>query len=175
MRHLSCTFALLAICVLSACSGSGTSHSSMMPSPMPSSTANLAGTWSLSDQMAPSVSSCTGSLSPASYTFCSSYTFTLTENMGSFSGTATASCYQGTLSVMGTINGATFMGTTSFTTGSGAVLVINFSGSVSGSSMTLSPTSFSVQGTMDSCLVSGTYTGTAQTSGGGGTGGGGGY
>ena len=173
MKHY--TLALLAFCLLAACSGSGSSHSSMVPSPMPSSTANLAGTWSLSDQMAPSVSSCTGSLSPASYTFCSSYTFTLTENMGSFSGTATASCYQGTLSVMGTINGATFMGTTSFTTASGAVLVIDFSGSVSGSSMTLSPTSFGIQGTMDSCQVSGAYTGTVQTSGGGGSGGGGGY
>ncbi len=160
MKHGA--FVLLTICLVAACSGN--SHSSMMPSSMPFSPGSLSGTWSLSDQMAPSVSSCTGSLSAASYSFCPSYTFVLTEGMGNFSGTATASCYTGTLSVTGTINGTTFMGTASFTTGSGAVLNIEFSGSVSGSSMTLTPTSFGVQGTMDSCQVSGTYTGSVQSS-----------
>jgi hypothetical protein len=172
MKHL--TLAPLAFCLLAACSGPGTSHSSMAPSTLPL-TANLSGTLSLSGQMAEAVSSCTGSLSTATYTFCPSYTFALTENAGSFTGTATASCYQGTLSVMGTINGATFTGTASFTSGSGAVLVINFSGSVSGSSMTLSPTSLGLQGTTDTCQVSGPYMGTVQVSGSGGTGGGGGY
>ena len=51
------------------------------------------------------------------------------------------------------------------------VVVIDFSGSVSGSSMTLSPTSFGLQGTTDSCEAAGMYTGTEQA--GGGVGGGG--